>query len=204
MAFKIGSDTVITDNTEIIGKRINPQASIVNSYTYQTYNSGNRIVYYMNLSKGNHFVVDINDLPATDNLGNSLTYPIGNTTLITLYYFTDLDDNFSPSAAVGDLPDDVQNDEKGRADAYEFTVLWKKFNEDNAQTSIGSVSVGNYSAYTFEDGLTRPTESGMNIRKNTDVIFRFMKRPSNDTNPANLNQEYEYRTLGYVHMKDCF
>jgi len=181
MAFKIGSDTVIKDNTEIIGRRVNHQYDS-GRYEYQSIGLGYIVKFRMNINEGTHFVFDVDNLPDTDDFGTLRSSLSG-----------------SLQGVLFDLYTDTGLIARRGQDSWEITVLWKNFQDDYIDP-YGTLSTGSYIAFqspSATDGNRIPSESSLNITKFRDVIFKIMQRPSADAAGGDS-------FLAFISMKDMF
>lgn len=215
MAFKIGSDIVIKNNTEIKGNQINYQRG----KSQIIFPTSDRIQFQLNLSSGNHFVIDPSVVPSTDRDGTASSgsgqadnieivhglnpsskdlHTDGDINTPTIYYLYNVP--YGGRSGTGNVKyqsrETLSYTLRQQVSAYEFTVLWKNF-DDNVNSWYNAWSV---IPYGFEDGSVSPTCSGLGIKRGTDVVFRFTLKPRAYTYSSQIHETFAV----FTKLKDCY
>ena len=187
MAFKIKSTEVITNNSEIKGKRA---AGRLGKVIYDPAVDPNFIGF--DASTGNHFVIDYEEIVLNAN------YIAAGDTTIILYVTNRPTSGGQNNQVPGDYPQPhaVPTFGYGVSDAWEFTLLIKNLWSQKEGTThsdiIGSASLFNYSVEdpaasvgAFADVTRIGTSNGdvnitsdLKMKYGSDVIFKIMK-PAN-------------------------
>lgn len=213
MAFKIDTTTVINNDAEVIGKRINyRKGKVYKKFTHVTSSPPNYIFvnYFFNVATGSHFVID----PKADDEYTLSTYG-SNLGGIGFSYgdspFSEEADsdqgtfNFGGFrvATYGTNPrfpgDRTRPGKDRRADAYEMTLLWKNFDKKYSKRfKTANDATNSRIDWNWQNGVSRWTNKGIGLVRGNDAVFKLT------TVPNNMDDFYSGSNLIFKCMENCF
>ena len=186
MAFKIKSTEVITNNSEIKGKRA---AGRLGKVIYDPATDANLLGF--DVSTGNYFVIDYEEIVTNAN------YIAAGDSTIILYVTNRPTSGGDNNQVPGDYPQPSDNlIAAGVSDGWEFTLLiknlWSQKEGITHSDIIGSTSYFYYNvenpaqSAAFADTTRIGTSNGdanitrdLKMRYGSDVIFKIMKQANN-------------------------